>query len=194
MDDFGVLTEKYGLKPQGKAAPMAAAKRASNYNRTTQTNSKFSSVPAWNSTFTNGSQFDDNTTSKAGGFDAFDDVFGGFQKPSKPTSNSSFDFDSIFNGSNNSTSPTPNYVDDDIFGGTPGLKTSDSFPSFSKRSDSVDDLLGGFGQLGGKNNSRSDIKAGEPRKSASYNDLIPGFGYGNNANHKNGYVSVGEQF
>ncbi|CAL9001658.1 unnamed protein product, partial [Prunus brigantina] len=34
MDEFGVLTEQYGLKPQGKSAPMAASKRSTSTNGT----------------------------------------------------------------------------------------------------------------------------------------------------------------
>ncbi|KAI5334059.1 hypothetical protein L3X38_024192 [Prunus dulcis] len=33
-DEFGVLTEQYGLKPQGKSAPMAASKQPTSANDT----------------------------------------------------------------------------------------------------------------------------------------------------------------
>ncbi|KAI9097492.1 hypothetical protein K1719_025263 [Acacia pycnantha] len=150
MDQFDVLTASYGLKPQGKSAPMASAKQASNYvdsqtgnfGVNTSQHSKSAqhgSRSPQNPTFDYGSFLDDHNgafgstdhkkTQHFGSLDDEIDIFGG---PSKPASQSnagdgnSFGFDSMFMGSNNSVSTSSasnNYVDD-IFGGIPDLKSS----------------------------------------------------------------------
>lgn len=151
MDQFGVLTESYGLKPQGKSAPMASAKRATdvgnsqtgNFGINSGLHSKsdhYGSRSSQRSTFDYGSFLDDNNgvfksrsnnnnSHNFGGLDDGFDIFGG---PNKPASQSnggndfSFDYDSIFMGPNDSVSTSSsshNHVDD-IFGGMPGLKNS----------------------------------------------------------------------
>ncbi|KAG5019090.1 hypothetical protein AAZX31_06G111500 [Glycine max] len=158
MDEFGVLTEKFGLKPQGKSAPMARAKRPPNVaDSQTRPNPKFplnGSPSHQNSTF----DFDygvfsnSNTDNKT---QRFDDIFGGNAK----SNGASFDYDSIFAGSNTPVS-TSSYVDD-IFGGIHG------------KSVGVDDLLD---KIGGLNTNAKSPNA----KSPAFDDLIPGFGVSNN--------------
>lgn len=191
MDDFGVLTERFGLKPQGKSAPMAAAKRsppsttpngaARNFASSSGLNSKPSNnSDAFDSGFPDDFLFQSNSSRKKSQSE-FDDGFGQFQTTNiKSSDGSSMDYDSIFMGSGNSGSESYSYNDDDIF----GLKTKndDGFRSFGsppKQSDSVDDLLGGFGGAESKSKSSNENVAG-------FDDLIPGFGASSSSN--NGYI------
>ncbi|KAJ6337368.1 hypothetical protein OIU76_007108 [Salix suchowensis] len=185
MDEFGVLTERFGLKPQGKSAPMAAS-RGSNNTQMPSSNPKtssYSSKSTYNSNSFNGSVMDDHETlfsnSKSQNFGDDFDIFGGFQKNSKQTSTGfGFDYDSVFSSAKNSSAKSPFY--DDIFGGLNGSSSTvinnddDFFGAFTSSSSKaakqrapVDDLLGGFG-----------AKLNPPSRNGSvgYDDLIPGFG------------------
>lgn len=117
MDQFGVLTERYGLKPQGKSAPMASSKRPA-------------PAPA-----------NSNLNASSDGFPA--DIF--FQ--SNPNKNSTAFDDDVFAQFQSSTSSSYNYNDDDVFGLNSTSKDGvfGSFGSVPKHNGSLDDdLLGGF--------------------------------------------------
>ncbi|KAL9313646.1 hypothetical protein ACSQ67_019098 [Phaseolus vulgaris] len=162
MDEFGVLTERFGLKPQGKSAPMA---RASTKRPPIVADSQ--TRPNSKSTL-NGSpspqsspldfNFDYGVFSSSSGDNKtqhFDNIFGGNAK----SNGASFDYDSIFAGSNKPVS-TSSYVDD-IFGG------------MHAKSVGVDDLLDKIGGLNTNTNSPNT-------KTPHSDDLIPGFGVFNN--------------
>ena len=81
MDEFGVLTERYEIKPQGNSAPMAASKRSHNtpnpqtWKSYASSSNKVSSYNGDDIFFTSRSSTTMNGAS-SGGFDDFD-VFGG---------------------------------------------------------------------------------------------------------------------
>ncbi|XP_021806612.1 auxilin-related protein 1 isoform X2 [Prunus avium] len=177
MDEFGVLTEQYGLKPQGKSAPMAASKRPTSANDTQawnfgvdsnsnpKTSSYSSRSPPANSNSDYASFFDaqdvlfqsgsNDKTRSFGGLDDYDDIFGGPVKPTKQSEGSSFNFDSIFSGSNAKSSSSNGYKDAyDVFGGMPGLKS----PGSGKSNAKGDDIFGSF--------------ASAPKQSATVDDLL----------------------
>lgn len=210
MDEFGVLTERFGMKPQGKSAPMAASKRpASNGTaRSLSSNSGLNSKPSSSSQnqnsfsggFPDDNLFQSNTgNNKSQG--GYDDLFGQFQTSTINSSNgSSLDYGSSFMGSRISGSNAYTYDDDDdddIFGlkNTKNDDVSGSFVSPPEKSDSVDDLLGGFG-VGADSNSKSP-----KQNEAGSDDLIPGFGassspdYGTNAKAtESTYLSAEDPF
>ncbi|CAJ1974268.1 unnamed protein product [Sphenostylis stenocarpa] len=165
MDEFGVLTERYGLKPQGKSAPMArpSPKRppigADSPNfKSTLNGSPSPQTPPYDFNFDYGvfssSSSNNNKTQH------FDDVFGGNAK----SNGASFDYDSIFAGSSKPVSTSP-YVDD-IFGG------------MHAKSVGVDDLLDKIGGFNTNNKSPNS-------KAPGFDDLIPGFGVFHNSAEMN---------
>lgn len=131
----------------------------------------------------------------------FGDVFGGPPKYTNKSSSlsedrrgggngaSSFDYDSIFQGSNDQgakSSSLPVYdkpvYDDDIFEGVPGLKSSSSnsvkydfdvFSSPPKSAAQFDDLLGNLGRKQEPKGPKEKKVAPEP---PTFDDLLPGFG------------------
>ncbi|XP_042492910.1 auxilin-related protein 2 isoform X2 [Macadamia integrifolia] len=167
------------------------------------------SKSGWISNSTGGSILDDHDglfgstanqkTQHHGGLGSFDDVFGGPPKYDSraearggASSASSFDYDSIFQGSKDSGSKfsslpvfdKPKYDDDDdIFHGLPGLKSSSSaakkddvfvsISSPSKQSAPFDDLLGNFGRKEPVSKSSSGRRS---EVGKDFDDLIPGFG------------------
>ncbi|KAJ9146257.1 hypothetical protein P3X46_028545 [Hevea brasiliensis] len=193
MDEFGVLTESFGLKPQGKSAPMASSKRPDNTSSaqtrsfasnsaSNQNSSSYASKSPHNSNSLNGSFFDDHEAlfssqkpQSFGGLDYGFDIFGGFQKNSRQTTDngtgSSFDYDSIFSNSNYLNAKSS--LDGDILSGLNSLNsisTDDIFGSFGskpKQTAPIDDL---FGTFGGKTKTPSQ------NGSVGFDDLIPGFG------------------
>lgn len=162
-DDFSSLARDFGIRPQGKSAPMA--KRSS-------------SKPSWSSTLPpnphDAAPFSNPT------FDA-----------PPPPSRGSTDFadDSVFHASKNdpaksSSSALPVYdkpvYDDDIFEGVPGMKSAsdvnfdDVFAS-NYSSSPYDDLLGGFTK-GAADRKAASGKSDPVRQSSSgFDGLIPGF-------------------
>ncbi|XP_065881241.1 auxilin-related protein 2 [Euphorbia lathyris] len=194
MDEFGVLTERFGLKPQGKSAPMAASKLSNDINsaqtRSFSSNSSLNSKSfphtsksAYNSNSFGGSFVDDNDLffgsqkpqSYVGGDDAFD-IFGGFPTNLGQTSknrNGSSDFGSVFSNSNFSSAKSS--FDGDIVGGlntSNSSSTDDIFGSYTSKSVPIDDLFGNF-----------STKPTAPSQSGSvgFDDLIPGFGSSNSS-------------
>lgn len=203
MDEFGVLTERYGLKPQGKSAPMAASKRpdgigaargrSSGAPAAAGRSSSRASASSWNSGSGDGAFadgfgefFQSSGGSKAqgsGNLDDFGDLFGGSKKPSKSPAGDSggFDYDSLFNSG---AGPSSSYDNDDIFGGLPGVKSSasvvgggsgvfGSFASPPRQSSPVDDLLGGF-----QNDDHDDIFGGIGTKSGKTDSSASVAGHG----------------
>ncbi|XP_042474965.1 auxilin-related protein 2-like [Macadamia integrifolia] len=172
------------------------------------------SKSAWNSNSVGGSFLDDHdglfgstATRKTQGYGdgGYDDVFGAPPKYDNRTetrgggasSASSFDYDSIFQGSKDSGAKIsslpvfdkPKYDDDDgdIFHGLPGMKGSsaavsndDVFASIAsppKQSAPFDDLLGSFRRKEPDSKSSSGRRSEEVVNDASdFDDLIPGFG------------------
>ncbi|KAL9663922.1 hypothetical protein QQ045_019316 [Rhodiola kirilowii] len=148
MDDFGVLTQSMGIKPQGKAAPMAALKQSSR-PVSYQPHSK---IPSFSNS------------------DVFDDVFGpaGFGKSSNRSgansaSGSFYDAGDVFGempGFRSSGSPDS----DDVFG------VNQTAP--------VDDLFGGLGAttVTGSAVFRNGSGGSAKASPAGFDNLIPGFG------------------
>ncbi|XP_057729534.1 auxilin-related protein 2 [Arachis stenosperma] len=187
MDEFGVLTERFGLKPQGKSAPMASSKRPTGVGGSQPginsfNHPKSSSQNGSRSHQHSDSDFDgifspsnNKKTQNFGGLgDGIDDIFGPGAK-SNTSKGSSFDYDSIFGGSNRPVSkPASNndYVDD-IFGVMP-----------EKKGVGVDDLLD---KIGGLNSSTSNKSSSNVKKAPDFDELIPGFG--GSSSSKNGRAS-----
>lgn len=176
-----MLTERFGLKPQGKSAPMASSKRASNLadsglnTKSSQNGSR--SQQHSNFDFDYGSLVNDRNgsdkkTQRFGGLDdGIDEIFGGNTK-SNVGNGVSFDFDPIFGGSNKSvsTSSSSSVYVDDIFGG------------LNKKSVGVDDLLDKIGGIHVNTKSSN-------QKAPDFDELIPGFGGSSVSN--NGKASFG---
>jgi len=158
MDEFGVLTERYGLKPQGKSAPMASIKRST---PTPPADSHFQSQNGSRSPQHSSFDFDFGVKPQRSGVfgDAIDEIFGG-----KVGNGVSFDDHPIFGSVSTSSSSSQVYVDD-IFGGV------------GQKNVGVDDLLAGLHAT----NSKSSIK-----KSHDFDDFMSGFGGSSVSN--NGYT------
>ncbi|OMO50395.1 hypothetical protein CCACVL1_30468 [Corchorus capsularis] len=197
MDEFGVLTERYGLKPQGKSAPMSQAKR-STATATASTNrsfgvdsglngnsASFSLKSSWNSSSGNGSFLDDNDlfSNPKISFGLADDYgfgFGGFENTTKKQSNTS---KNSSNGSSLDLNSMLFNSGDDIFGGMPGSQNASnddifgSFASSTVQKGSSSDLLGDFSGVAAKLKSSSRNGPRDSGKNeAGFDDLIPGFG------------------
>uniref|UniRef100_A0A7N0ZX50 Uncharacterized protein n=1 Tax=Kalanchoe fedtschenkoi TaxID=63787 RepID=A0A7N0ZX50_KALFE len=126
MDDFGVLTQSMGIKPQGKAAPMAAMKQSSRPSDL-QPNSNGSGTTH----FTHDSI--SKNWSHPGGIAG--DVFAGL--PLFSTSGSPY-YDDVFGL--NQTAPV-----DDLFGNIGSTYTTGSADSHKTSADGFDYLIPGFG-------------------------------------------------
>ncbi|KAJ8762864.1 hypothetical protein K2173_022993 [Erythroxylum novogranatense] len=168
MDEFGVLTESYGLKPQGKSAPMAASKGTNNpisaQTGSFSSNSVYSSNSSYNSNLRNGSFVHDHgelfSNSKpqtfgglGDGFDIFDGIQRNSKQASRNSNGSSFNYDSLLSTSNYSSTKSSF---DDVFGGM-----------YSTSYNSNDDIFGSLAS-----NPRQNAQHG----SVGFDDLIPGFG------------------
>lgn len=180
MDEFGVFTERFGLKPQGKGAPMAASKRTVGNNNNNNNNARSWNFGVESNANHNPSSFlGDQRDPKryyGGASGDYDDIFGGNNNTTKQSATtgggSSFDYDSFFLGSN-ANSLSRGYDNDDIFGAMPSNysknDSDDIFGSFAsppKQSAPTDDLLSDF--VGA---------AAKPKGTTSnFDDLIPGFG------------------
>ncbi|ESQ34632.1 hypothetical protein EUTSA_v10007304mg [Eutrema salsugineum] len=201
MDEFGVLTERYGIKPQGKSAPMAASKRSVNNPNNGQSwnfgpasglnttkSASYASHSSRNSESGNGSLYDDedifftsSSTNRNGakstGFNDFD-VFGGLNKTSSGNSKSSLNDDLMFSSFGKSgmktSSSAQGFVTDDLFGVMPGSKSSASV--------SNDEIFGSFStstkQSGAVDDLLGDMGGFGPKAKieAGFDELIPGFG------------------
>nr|DAD24690.1 TPA_asm: hypothetical protein HUJ06_026154 [Nelumbo nucifera] len=173
----------------------------------------------WNSNSVGGSFLDDHDglfgsagnqkSQDSGGLGGYDDVFGAPPKYTNrsdsrggASSTSTFDYDSIFQGSKDSSSKSPSLpvfdkpvYDDDIFDGLPGMKSSSSvkyddvFSSISsppKQTAAFDDLLGSLSGKEPEFKSSSGKRPGDVEKDLpGFDDLIPGFG-GSSTQNKRG--------
>ncbi|XP_062203559.1 auxilin-related protein 1-like isoform X2 [Phragmites australis] len=183
MDDFqGLLARDFGLRPQGKAAPMSAA-------RTSATSGSAWTNPRSTSASTN-----------APSAPSYDDLFGTAASAPPPKATPSPSVDSIFESFKEPSAaapppkPKPKHssmpvfdkpvYDDDIFDGVPGVKSSsarhdDVFGGSHAPPPAYDDLLGGFGK---KSEAREEVEKRKPEPAAAaasstgFDDLIPGFG------------------
>ena len=192
MDEFGVFTERFGLKPQGKGAPMAASKRTvgnNNNNNAQSWNFGIESNANHNPSSFLGDQRDPKPY-YGGASGDYDDIFGGNNNTTKQSATtgggSSFDYDSFFLGSN-ANSLSRGYDNDDIFGAMPGVKSSNYSENAS------DDILGSFASPPKQSAPSDDLlsdfvgAAAKPKGTTSNFDyLIPGFGA--NVAPNNGYV------
>ncbi|GMI70899.1 AUXILIN-LIKE2 [Hibiscus trionum] len=193
MDDFPDLFAKdFGIKPQGKSAPMAPPRSPSSgpnygyrsdYTRSSSAKAKPSSNPI----------FDDHDRDGL----SFNGVYGGPPKySSEPRAStaqtSSFDYDSLFKESKPPVYDKPVY-DDDIFDGLPGIKSSSttsaakfddvfSIPGSppppkhkSTSSSPLDDLLGNLGRKETETKFNSERVKAE-KDAPLFDDLLPGFG------------------
>jgi hypothetical protein len=186
MNDFdGLLASDFGLKPQGKSAPMAPQpKSSSNHPNSTSLNFDFGS----RSVRTSDSLYGSSTVRHNRDTGSFDDLFT-TSTGSKPRgADAPFDLDSMFPGSGTSrsgnSSPPPVYdkpvYDDDVFDGVPGLKSTGKdnfenvFASPKTESGAFDDLLGGFGKESKGSSKKGSEKVN--KRGSDFDDLLPGFG------------------
>ncbi|GMG99832.1 hypothetical protein Nepgr_001672 [Nepenthes gracilis] len=186
MNDFnGLLSSDYGIKPQGKSAPMAPPKP----NPTTNSPFNFEIGGTTKATSlsksSSGSFLDDHDSifrslANSRGFDSV------LSDNMKSSMNSSANLESIFSGPSDSRakfSSLPAFdkpvYDDDVLDGFSGLNSSrpakyeDIFYSSAKKSDASDELLGSFGL------NESEFKGSGTRgadKEIPSDDLLPGFG------------------
>ncbi|XP_057532725.1 auxilin-related protein 2 [Amaranthus tricolor] len=191
MDDFGVLVKNYGIKPQGKSAPMASSKSATKTTRNYNTiDPSFGTKPFSNSANSGtGSFFNDqnddifgfNSSNKPNNYassDVFDDVF---QLPKNvPTSSSGggggefdFDMESMFKGSMNLNSKSVDIKEEDLIWGFSGKGSTNNVVMGNNdllSSDPVDDF---FGKLGNLSSNQKSLEM------MTNDDLIPGFGISN---------------
>ncbi|AQK40205.1 Auxilin-related protein 1 [Zea mays] len=179
MDDFqGLLARDFGLRPQGKAAPMSAARSSS------------PSGSAWTNTRS-------AVGSAAPSAPSYDELFGSAPPPPPKATPS---LDNIFNSFKEpaSTAPPPKpkhssapvfdkpVYDDDIFIGVPGVKSSsvpydDVFGGSQSREapPAFDDLLGGFGKSSQVREEVDDKRKPEAPTAVAatgFDYLIPSFG------------------
>ncbi|KAL6638449.1 hypothetical protein ACP70R_023944 [Stipagrostis hirtigluma subsp. patula] len=173
MDDFqGLLARDFGLRPQGKAAPMSAARSSS------------TSGSAWTNPR--------SASASAAAAPSYDDLFGSAPPP-KSTPSPSLDaiFDS-FKEPSAAAPPKPKHssmpvfdkpvYDDDIFDGVPGVKSSsarydDVFGGSQAPPPAYDDLLGELGKKPEAKEEVDDKRKPQPAApSTGFDDLIPGFG------------------
>ncbi|XP_066355311.1 auxilin-related protein 1-like [Miscanthus floridulus] len=180
MDDFqGLLARDFGLRPQGKAAPMSAA-RSSGPSGSAWTNTRSAAAPSAPS---------------------YDELFGSAPPPPKATPSPSLDniFDSFKDPAASTTAPPPPkpkhssmpvfdkpVYDDDIFVGVPGVKSSsarydDVFGGSQSQSreapPAFDDLLGGFGKSSQAREEVDEKRKPEAAAAATgFDYLVPGFG------------------
>ncbi|CAH8277018.1 unnamed protein product [Arabidopsis lyrata] len=195
MDDFtGLLARDFGLKPQGKSAPMAAQSNssasdfnsfASSYSFANAAGKKSESLPV----------FDD--LGRDGDDLLFKDVFSGpppkygsSSGDSRSPPASAFDYDAMFKEPKSkpaSSMPVydkPVYDDEDVFESIPELK----IPSTSSQSARFDDVFSSppkhrkqnsspFDDLMGNNLGKRGTESDREEKASSiFDDLIPGFG------------------
>ncbi|GMI69183.1 AUXILIN-LIKE1 [Hibiscus trionum] len=196
MDDFpDLLAKDFGIKPQGKSAPMAPPKSSSsgsNYGF----GSDFTRSSYGNAKSTSNSIFDDQDRDGI----LFNDAYGGQRKYSSESraasaQTSSFDYDSFFKDTKPPVFDKPVY-DDDLFDGLPGIKSSSAKSSAnyddvfevsgsprkhkSMNSFPFDDLLGNLGR------KETEVKANSERVRAEkdaplFDDLLAGFGQSSSA-------------
>lgn len=196
MDDFGVLVQPFGIRPQGKSAPMAASKAASRTHKYSSVNldPPFSTIPTSESTHNsssgNGSLLDDQNDAFGFGFNNSkpqncgnysDNVF---QKPINGGGGGGLNFDkeAVFKGSMNLNTKSSDVDDNSLWGFSGNVSTTglvDGGDLLS--SDPVHDFLGSLGKTASGSSSRLDENMGSNVVS---DDLIPGFGNSDSSNDR----------
>ncbi|KAJ0976277.1 hypothetical protein J5N97_018242 [Dioscorea zingiberensis] len=161
MDEFpGLLARDFGLRPQGKGAPMAPSAGSARSNQ----------APAFEDVFGGPPRFSQPRSPPS----SFDSLFPGLKDPaSAPKSSSLPVYDK------------PVY-DDDIFDGVPGMRSStsgkfdDVFASMGSNEASappMEDFLESLGRpAGGSKGSGSGRVGDEKEELTGFEELIPGFG------------------
>ncbi|CAL0305494.1 unnamed protein product [Lupinus luteus] len=160
MDEFGVLTQRFGLKPQGKSAPMASSKLSNS-------NSGLNPKTSLNgSRFHQNSNFDFNFSSFPSSnknphhFDAIDDIFAGGTVKSNSNKGGSFDFvDDIFGGF-----PKKSVGVDDLLDKIGGFNANGAKSLNHKKSSDFDDLIPGFNGTSPSNNGKASFGINKPHK------------------------------
>lgn len=171
MNGFeGLLPPDYGFKPQGKSAPMASTNPSS-------TSSRASGSFTGSYRIGPDSVFGAKINQKSQAFDEFGNIFR--KSELRGGGNSSINVDSMTGSPSKSSSSIPVFdrpvYDDDIFGGVPGLKSSngvkyDNIFASKKESSSgrFDDLLAGLGK-------KEDSLKVNGSKNTDFDDLLRGF-------------------
>ncbi|XP_074570546.1 uncharacterized protein LOC141827206 [Curcuma longa] len=196
-----ILARDFGLRPQGKSAPMAASKPANLASGSAAEKSSWSNQVSWGIPDSSGDPFvgDLGLGIRSGRSQpAFDDIFGGPPVHLNPAASSGGlassalpdVFDSLldgFGGSGvkSSSVPVRGYAGADVFDAFPGVNSSpvnyandDVFFSISSGSNhspkpSMDDLLENLGKPTRKSKSLND---GKEHNFSGTEKLIPGFG------------------
>ncbi|OIW14505.1 hypothetical protein TanjilG_12098 [Lupinus angustifolius] len=167
MDEFGVLTESFGLKPQGKSAPMASSKRSNSNPSLNPKSSLNGSRSHQNSTFDFNFNSFPSSNKNPHHFDGIDDIFGGVS--AKPSNNNvgSFDFvDDIFGGM-----PKKNVVGvDDLLDKIGGFNVNGSKSLNQKKTPDFDELIPGFGGTTSSNHGKASTGINKPRTNVSQDD------------------------
>ncbi|XP_022771612.1 auxilin-related protein 2-like [Durio zibethinus] len=193
MDDFpGLLAKDFGIKPQGKSAPMAPLRNPSSGPKY-GLRSEFTTSSSGYGKSSSNSIFDDQDRDGL----IFNDLYGGTPKyfsESRTTTEqtSSFDYDSLFKDPKPPVFDKPVY-DDDLFDGLPGIKSSSSTSARkyddvftlsgsppppkhkSLNSSPFDELLGNLGRKGTETMAKSERVKVE-KDAPLFDDLLPGFG------------------
>ncbi|KAG6487694.1 hypothetical protein ZIOFF_056289 [Zingiber officinale] len=190
-----ILARDFGLRPQGKSAPMAASKPANLASRSAAEKSSWSNPVSWGIPDSSGDPFIGNLglgSHSSRSQPAFDDIFGGPPVHLNPAASSGGlasssppdVFDSLldgFGGSGVKSSSVPG-----VFDAFPGVNSSpvnygddDVFFSISSGSNhapkpSMDDLLENLGKPTRKSKSLND---GKEQNFSGTEKLIPGFGW-----------------
>lgn len=189
MDDFGVLVQSYGIKPQGKSAPMASIKSSTrNHNAHLRNSSKpttnyASDSYAWNDEEDPFSFNYEHKPKSNGSFDVFDDAFNLAKNNSRNGVGMEFDIETMFKDStklNSDSSKNRDVSGDDygdLLGGFSGSKSTgivdDLLSSTPKSSDPVDDLFGNFEKV---ESSKGASVGKNTRNGVDTDDLVPGIG------------------
>lgn len=180
MDQFGVLTQSLGLKPQGKSAPMAMAASSTSSRPKAAPFSTSSSDSTPHNNVVNNNHRDWE-------WDGYvDHLFGVGPSPddAPPSSHNAgfgFDYDPVSSVSASISSSFSGFDQgDDVFG---SMMTSKSNPPRM-----TDDLLEDFTQMVSQSNDINRKKSSNnntvppppppPAASSAHDDLIPGFGSG----------------
>ncbi|KAF0896216.1 hypothetical protein E2562_019699 [Oryza meyeriana var. granulata] len=154
MEGIEGLLADFGLRPQGKAAPMAASR------------SRAAAGSAW----PNSRSFPAPSAAPS-----YDGLFGG---PPAAAASSTSSFDSLFGSSaaRTNVAPAATVYDDDIFGAVPGRRpTSNSTSSSSARYDG-DDMFGGGGAAAAAPAFDDVFSSNHSAPPPSYDDILGGFG------------------
>ncbi|KAF1865370.1 hypothetical protein Lal_00004744 [Lupinus albus] len=158
MDEFGVLTESFGLKPQGKSAPMASSKRSNSNPGLNPKSSLNGSRSHQNSNFDFNFNSFPSSNKNPHHFDGIDDIFGGVSAKPSNINVGSFDFvDDIFGGM-----PKKNVGVDDLLDKIGGFNVNGAKSSNQKKIPDFDELIPGFGGSTSSNYGKASTGINKP--------------------------------